>query len=273
VNGPVATGFRDPDAAPVVDHLVGYLDGATGVERILEGKRARAALLAPVPGISVLDVGCGTGDSLRLLAERVGPGGRAVGVDVSSALLDVGRNRAEAEGWSAEWVHRDAAALPFDDGEFDACLAERMLQHVDDPDAVVREMRRVTRPRGAVVVAEPDWGTLLVDGGAGEITDRVVAAAGARVRHPHVGRRLRRLLIDAGLIDVTVDAEVHVTADPALARPLALLDQAVEDLGASGEVGTNELERWQEALEADASAGRFTASIMLFVARGYAPTP
>jgi SAM-dependent methyltransferase len=270
----VAAGFQDPDAAGTVDGLVGYLDAATAVERILEGKRARAALVLPVPGLSVLDVGCGTGDSLRLLAERARPGGRVVGVDTSASLLAVGRQRAEAEGWSAEWVHADAAALPFDDGEFDASLAERVLQHVEDPAAVVGEMRRVTRPGGTVVLAEPDWGALRLDAGAPGIAERVAAAAaGERVRHPHVGIRLRRLLADAGLGDLVLDAEVHISADPALVRPLALLDEAVSDLARTGELDPRDLEAWQASLDAEAARGHFTASFTLFVARGRVPTP
>lgn len=270
---PMATAFRAPDDTWQVDHLVGYLDEATAIQRIYEGKQRRAALLTPVPGLSVLDVGCGTGDSLRLIAERVSPGGRAVGVDVSVSLLEVGRTRAANQGWSAEWVEGDAADLPFDDAEFDSALAERMLQHVEDPGAVLREMRRVTRPGGTVVLAEPDWGSLNVDGGDPELCDLVARTAGARVRHRRVGRSLRRLLVEAGFIEVKVDAEVHVSSDLALVRELALLDQAVSDLERSGEVDGGVLRQWQDAVAEDAAAGRFNASFTVFVARGHVPRP
>ncbi|HET6167339.1 MAG TPA: methyltransferase domain-containing protein [Marmoricola sp.] len=270
---PVPTAFGDPDAGDSVAGLVDYLDGATGVARVLAGKRARAALLTPVPGLRVLDVGCGTGDSLRLLAERVDPGGSAVGVDVSSALLDVGRERAGLEGWSAEWVHADAAALPFDDGEFDGCLVERVLQHVDSPQAVVAETLRVTRPGGTVVIAEPDWSSLLLDAGPVAVRDAVAAAVGRGIRHREVGRSLRRLLVDAGFVDVEVDAEVHVSGDVALVRDLALVDQAVADLEQSGELDRRVLQEWTDVLEADARAGRFTGALTIFVARGQVPTP
>jgi SAM-dependent methyltransferase len=269
----VPAAFGDPDAAGSVGGLVDYLDGATGVARVLAGKRARATLLTPVPGLRVLDVGCGTGDSLRLLAERVAPGGSAVGVDISSALLEVGRDRAGVEGWSAEWVHADAAALPFDDGEFDGCLVERVLQHVDSPQAVVEETLRVTRPGGTVVVAEPDWSSLLLDTGPVAVRDAVAAAVGRGIRHREVGRSLRRLLVDAGFVDVEVDAEVHVSADVALVRDLALVDQAVADLEQSGELEELVLREWTDALEADARAGRFTGALTIFVARGQVPTP
>ena len=270
---PIATAFRAPDDVERVDHLVGYLDGATAVQRIFEGKQRRAALLTPVPGLSVLDVGCGTGDSLRMIAERVLPGGRAVGVDVSASLLEVGRTRAGDQGWSAEWVEADAGDLPFDDGEFDSALAERVLQHVEDPAAVLREMRRVIRPGGMVVLAEPDWGSLSVDAGDPAMCEVVARKAGALVRHRRVGRSLRRLLVEAGFVDVEVDAEVHVSADLALVRELALLDQAVSDLEDSGEIDGDLLRQWQKALAADAAAGRFNAALTLFVARGHVPRP
>ena len=270
---PAPTAFGDPDAGASVTGLVDYLDGATGVARVLAGKRARARLLTPVPGLRILDVGCGTGDSLRLIADRVAPGGSAVGVDVSSALLDVGRDRARSEGWSAEWVHADAAALPFDDSEFDGCLIERVLQHVEAPEAVLTETLRVTRPGGIVVVAEPDWSSLLLDGGPIAVRDAVAAAAGRGIRHRQVGRSLRRLLVGAGFVNVDVDAEVHVSDDLSLVRHLALVDQAVADLEQSGELEGDVLQEWANALEADARAGRFTGALTLFVARGRVPTP
>lgn len=270
---PLATVFRAPDETGQVDHLVSYLDEATAIQRIYEGKQRRAALLTPVPGLSVLDVGCGTGDSLRLIAQRVSPGGRAVGVDVSASLLEVGRTRAADQGWSAEWVEGDAADLPFGDAEFDSALAERMLQHVEDPGAVLRELHRVTRPGGTVVLAEPDWGSLNLDGGDPELCDLIARTAGAGARHRRIGRSLRRLLVEAGFIDVEVDAEVHLSSDLALVRELALLDQAVNDLERSGEVDRELLQQWQDAIAADADAGRFNASLTLFVARGHVPRP
>jgi SAM-dependent methyltransferase len=247
-----------------------YLAAATAQETILAGKAARAELAASVPGGRVLDVGCGTGDFCVLLASRLSDG-TIVGIDPNQGLLDVARGRVDEAGLGVDFRVGDGAALPFDDDAFDVATIERTLQHVADPTAVVREMTRVTRPGGTVLMTEPDWGTLVIDGGDPAITALVVRRVNESVRHPLVGRRLRRIALDAGLADPVIAAEPHLTADVAVARPLGLLDDAVAALRASGEVDGDELDRWLADLEEDAAHGRFGGALTLFVARATVP--
>lgn len=124
-----------------------YLRTATGIEAIADGKRARDRLLGIGEGAALLEVGCGLGDDARRLAALVGPAGRVVGLDASTALLE----RARSTPSPVEWVAGDVQALPFADATFDAARTERTLQHVADPDAAVAEMARVVRPGGHVV--------------------------------------------------------------------------------------------------------------------------
>jgi SAM-dependent methyltransferase len=72
----------------------------------------------------------------------------------------------ESTGGLLEHVHveqGDAYHLPYPDGAFDAAHCERLLMHLEDPVAALREMRRVVRPGGRVVVTEPDWAGLQID--------------------------------------------------------------------------------------------------------------
>jgi SAM-dependent methyltransferase len=103
-------------------------------------------LAAPAPGEVVADVGCGNGAYLAGLAGR-GFAGRVLGADLSAGMLAAARQRAQAA-----LVVADAAALPLRDGAADLTLACHMLYHVPDPAVAVRELRRVTRPGGRVVV-------------------------------------------------------------------------------------------------------------------------
>jgi len=113
-------------------------------------------LAAPEPGATVADVGCGNGAYLAELARR-GFAGRALGLDMSPGMLDAARERLTSSG-SSELPGRlalltaDATALPLPDGVADLTLAMHMLYHVPDPSAAVRELRRVTRPGGRVVI-------------------------------------------------------------------------------------------------------------------------
>lgn len=102
-----------------------------------------SAVLDLARGRDVLEVGCGTG----LVLERVARlSGRAVGVDLSPGML------AHARARGLEVVEGSATALPFPDASFDVVYAFKVLAHVPDIEVALREMARVTRPGGHVLV-------------------------------------------------------------------------------------------------------------------------
>jgi demethylmenaquinone methyltransferase/2-methoxy-6-polyprenyl-1,4-benzoquinol methylase len=118
--------------------------------------RRRAVDRAEVfAGASVLDVCCGTGDLSFELAERVSPGGHVVGCDFSEAMLDFAREKAAArqiESVRFEWA--DALSLPYDDDRFDAVTVGFGVRNFADRDQGLREMARVLKPGGRLVILE-----------------------------------------------------------------------------------------------------------------------
>jgi demethylmenaquinone methyltransferase/2-methoxy-6-polyprenyl-1,4-benzoquinol methylase len=118
--------------------------------------RERAADVAALaPGDSALDVCCGTGDLSLELARRVSPGGHVVGCDFSEPMLDLAREKTSARGAAGvrfEWA--DALALPYDAGRFDAVTVGFGVRNFADRERGLREMARVLRPGGRLVVLE-----------------------------------------------------------------------------------------------------------------------
>lgn len=195
-----------------------FLQGQFAFSFVQEAARRTLELLALEPGGSVLDLGCGNGEFLLLLARLVGPQGRVVGVDHAPAFVAEARERVAAEGLEAmvSVAEGDAYALPFDDGSFDAARCERVLMHLEDPTAGLREMRRVVRPGGWVVATEPDWLGLVVDHPDPEAFDMLYECFTRRFRQPRMGRSLYRHFLEAGLIEREVVPITTIHTDPSL---------------------------------------------------------
>jgi demethylmenaquinone methyltransferase/2-methoxy-6-polyprenyl-1,4-benzoquinol methylase len=106
-------------------------------------------------GANALDVCCGTGDLAIALARVVGRGGQVTGLDFSSEMLERARRKHRQDG-AAEitWVQGDATAMPFADNSFSAVTIGFGLRNLPDPEAGLRELARVVRPGGKVVVLE-----------------------------------------------------------------------------------------------------------------------
>ena len=152
------------------------------------------------PGMRLLDVGCGPGSITRGLADAVAPG-PTVGVDPDPARVD---------GASLTVVTARGEQLPFDDASFDAVFACAVMQHVADPEVVLREVRRVARPGAVVGIADADWDGFLVHP-PDPLLDRgqEVLRAIRSIGDPRVGKRLRHLMATAGFDRVVATARTN----------------------------------------------------------------
>lgn len=169
------------------------------------------------PGLDLLDVGCGPGTITIDLARRVAPG-RVTGIDRSPEVVAEARRHAEQSGIAISLAVADVYGLEFADACFDVVHAHQVLQHLTDPVAALREMRRVTRRGGTVAVRDSDyscfsWAPL------DPLLTRWLAVYRAVARHnraePDAGRFLKSWARAAGFVSVVVSSSTWTHADEA----------------------------------------------------------
>ena len=265
------TSFEDVDGSAGALGLVAYLDIVDDLPLAQAYKADALKLLAPEPGCRLLEIGCGTGENSRILARHVGSGGRVVGVDVSATMVETARRRSRDSLLPTEFHVADAGSLDFADESFDAACADRVFQHVEAPEQAVREMARVVRSGGRIVVSEPDWGTLVVDHPDQKLVRRVLRALCDQVRQGWIGRRLPTLFKSAGLEVLAAQAYTLTIDNLDLADELFGLTAAAVRAYEAEDLTGEETAQWIASLRAAAAKDRFFSSLTGFMVCGQRP--
>ena len=194
--------------------FVNLLD-ATRTRLLERARKSPIQFFAPLAlrtGLNVLDVGCGTGDFLRLLAPIVSPG-KAVGLDLSETMIAEAGRRSVENLENLSFRVGSALELPFQAGSFDRVLATQVLLHVPDPWKALSEMKRVLAPSGMMCIAEIDWGTLVVQSSDIELGRRFSGLACQELRNGLIVRELPGQLRELGFNPVVILPEVEVAQD------------------------------------------------------------
>jgi SAM-dependent methyltransferase len=167
-------------------------------------------------GETVLDLGSGAGADVLLSARRVGPTGRAIGLDMTDEMLELARANAREAGLAnVEFVQGYIEAIPLPDASVDVVISNCVLNLAADKTVVLREAARVLRPGGRFAISD-----VVADAGMDDATRRDMqqwtgCIAGALTRD-----EFERALHDAGLVDAEIREthRVHAHAASAIVR-------------------------------------------------------
>jgi len=204
------------------------------------------------PGMRVLEVGSGLG----ILATAVASAANDVEVvGIERSPMQIAAAVADPR---VRYVQGDAHSLDFPDGSFDLVYARYLLEHVADPERVLAEMRRVTRPGGRVAVCENDVTLFRIDPPCPE--NDLVWSAFARYQaalggDALIGRRLHRLFRSVGFtaIELSVQPEVHWHGSPGYVawvhNIIGNLESARNGMRAAGVISEAALNAGVEELE------------------------
>ncbi len=172
-------------------------------------------------GARILDLGCGQGETTRLLAKRF-ENARATGLDQNAALIEKAKTIPVPAGAELTFMTGDAQRLPFDDGVFDLVFTRYLLTHLPDPAAAISEMRRVCKAGGVVFAQEPDF----IGGESyppSEAYSRINKYFQSLFQDPFIGRKLPTLFRAAGLQKIYSAAFIGFQTQPPHTKKLIRL--------------------------------------------------
>jgi ubiquinone/menaquinone biosynthesis C-methylase UbiE len=203
------------------------------------------------PGQSAIDLGCGPRGVLDLLAERVSPDGRVVGVDADPAHTAMAAEFASERGLDGvELLTADARHTGLPSASFDVVHTRNLLITIPEPGQVVAEMVRLTRPGGWVTSMEYDMEYALChppDPAFQRLCEIFTLAFRRNGADPWIGRRVPALFREAGLVDVEVEARAPIYPEGHTRRTVRVdlvrsMRPHVVAMGLASETELNELD-------------------------------
>jgi ubiquinone/menaquinone biosynthesis C-methylase UbiE len=267
-----ANNWENPSrvSEPEIAEMAAVLEARGRAADQAQVNAALMQILAPAPGERLLEAGCGSGLLCRQVAAAVAPGGSITGLDISPEFLRLAQDYAVRAGQAdlIRWSAGRVEAAPFPDASFDGVLAARLLLHVSEPQVVLRELVRVVRPGGRLVVMDWDFDTVTVDHSNRELTRHLLHwRCDHQGGNNWSGRQLWRQMAAAGLSKVKAVPIVSVAqqAQDSLTLSLHRAAQVARD---GGGITPGEHDAWVGEMAAALAAGRFFASIVYFIVVG-----
>ena len=264
----IALSFRNADGA-LRSELTGCLDFMNETPFFKRYKRETWDALHISGNSKILDVACGVGFDVIGLARRF-PCADVFGLDSAHGFLGLARERAR-ELRNALFVGGDSRRLPFGDRQFDGVRIDRSLQHISAPIEALREMIRVTRKGGRIVVAEPDWGTYFVYNGKLETGAKLAGRWEKSFANPYIGREIGVLLQKCGVENIDCRAHALIVRSLDAAEIIFDLARVTENCVSAGVLTRDEAEDWSSASKAASQSGAFLACLNIMLWEGSIP--
>ena len=178
-------------------------------------RRAVLETLVPSSGERVIDIGTGPGFLAREIADRVGPTGEVLGVDVSEPMLQLARKRC-ADQAQVRFESADATGLPVPDASFDAAASIQVFEYIVDVEAALVEMHRVLRPGGRAAIVTTDWRTLAWNSSDEGRMQKIMGAFAEHCAHQDLPRWIGPKLRSVGfeVVGEQVLPQFNPTFDP-----------------------------------------------------------
>ena len=192
--------------------------------------------IGDLKGANALDLGCGIGETTRMLEKRTEKSGSVVGVDFDQNLIDSAKSLTDRD--NITYIKGDAHSLTFEDGSFDVVYARLLLLHVEEPMAVLKEMLRVCKPNGKVIVHDGDFSTLYTapDGAGGDGLNKLFSL----FRNSRIGSQLWHMFRECGYDQVEFRVDRMLVREESGKRLTLMTVEAMQEAAVKSGLMTSE---------------------------------
>jgi ubiquinone/menaquinone biosynthesis C-methylase UbiE len=180
--------FTNIDASDEPQKWQHILDYLSAMPEVIGWRKIALQGLNLKDGMTVLDVGCGLGDTTRAIGSLISPSGTVIGLDVSQAMIDVAKKRSDHS--NENYRTGDVTQLDFADNTFDAIHIERVLHHVKDAEKGLKELYRVLKPGGRLCLFEPNFSSCAISPLPESLVPKLAQQITKAVQHGDIGLHL-----------------------------------------------------------------------------------
>ncbi|MEM0965365.1 MAG: methyltransferase domain-containing protein [Verrucomicrobiota bacterium] len=267
----LASGFAKVDEARDPDAYGRCLSLIHSLPFYQRCKEESFVLLDIKRGDRILDAGCGLGEDVFQMAERVGEGGVVVGFDASEKLISDARTDSRVSRLPVQFKVGDLHDTGFPDNSFDKIRIDRVLQHITKPQLVIQELYRILKCGGSLLVYDNDWSTFKIRSHNGAFTRMVETEWAESFRSGFVGRHAKKFMGEVGISDIEVIAKESTLKDFGVADELYNLHQTARKLVMAGTISSIGCESWIEELKLQSDEKSFVVTLTSFLVIGRKP--
>jgi len=215
---------------------------------------------------TVIDLGCGTGIDAISLAGLLGPGVTVIGMDHDPQMLDKAKSASGSVGNVRFWLG-DASRITADDDSVSGLRAERLIQHLTQPDLVFQEIRRVLKSGHPLVLMETVWNSLSFYTQHIETEKKISRyLTDHKVKNGWAANKLAHDLDANQFRDIRLQTFCIVGKTLEEAKQYLWIDKILQEMSANGYLSDDEKEVFQETLTYMDQQGHFTCSMNIVMA-------
>lgn len=269
---PKHTGFENVDGSDNPQLFVQCLNEQYAKNSVLRSHKKHTLDQADIQdGHVVLDAGCGIGIDSIQMAAMVGQSGHVFGIDDSQEMIASAKTNAAPFDLPLIFRNGSIYQLAFEDNYFDRCRADKVFQHLSDPKAALKELIRVTKPGGKIVIADPDHDSLIIDTPYTDVNRRFTQFRSDRMPQGGIAHQLYGICKEFSLARIHVLPLTHVYTDYEVKKVTSPYLEEIWFAHQYGAVTEEEAEKWAYYLKQAIESDRFMCMQTYIITTAFKP--